>query len=52
MKTDDCLNAFYALLFALLIGAFIGAYLMREYRDAKHEADFSHYERVVLGGAK
>ena len=52
MKTDDYLDAFYALLFAVLIGAFVIASLMREYRDAKREADSIHYERVFLGGAK
>ena len=52
MKTDDCLVAFCALLFSVLIGSFIVASLMREYRDAIRGADFNHYERVVLGGAE
>lgn len=53
MKSDDYLNALYALIFAALIGAFIFAALMREYRDARIAADADHADRVVFeGGVK
>lgn len=53
MKSDDYLNALYALIFAALIGAFIIAAWMREYRDARIAADAVHAYRVMLeGGVK
>lgn len=53
MKSEDYLNALYALIFAALIGAFIIAAWMREYRDAQIEADAAHADRVVFeGGVK
>lgn len=53
MKTEDYLNAFYAILFAFIVGAFIIAAWMREYRDARIEADAAHADRVFIeGGAK
>lgn len=53
MKSDDYLNALYALIFAALIGAFIIAAWMREYRDARIAADAAHADRVVFeGGVK
>ena len=53
MKTEDYLNAFYALLFAFIVGAIIIAACMREYRDARIEADAAHADRVFIeGGVK
>lgn len=53
MKSEDYLNALYALIFAALIGACIIAAWMREYREARIASDSAHADRVVFeGGAK
>lgn len=53
MKTEDWFNVIYTILFAVIIGAFFVAAWMREYRDARIEADAAHADRVVFeGGVK